>query len=123
MSSLYKFVLQIIYKIHELLLRLTFNDYASSFYDMPSSLTEKEIHHRCINIFLTEVEKYLDVLSPEGMNKVFYLRQNHYNLIILNDFATDNPRKNFLLSSTVLFNEQIFNGKHYLPKLKTVPSM
>ena len=123
MSSLYKFVLLIIYKIHELLLRLTFNGYASSFYDMPSSLNEKGIHHRCVNIFLIEVDKYLDVLSPEGMNKVFYLRQNHYNLIILNVFVTDSLCKNFLLSFTVLFNEQIFNGKHYLPKLKTVSSM
>ena len=54
-----------------------------------------------MNVLLAEVYKYLDNLFPEIMSKVFYLRQNHYNLNSLNVSARDNPRKNFLLSATV----------------------
>ena len=64
-----------------------------------------------MNVLLAEVYKYLDNLIPEFMSKVFYLRQNHYNLNSLNVSARDNPRK-------LLFTEQIYHGKHYLPKLK-----
>ena len=61
--------------------RLIVNDYESSFYDLFSSLNEKTIDQCCINVLLIEVYKYLDGLSPEFMNKVFYLHQNHYNLL------------------------------------------
>ena len=43
------------------------NDYKSSFYDMLSTLVEKAIYERCINVLLTEVYKYLNHLSPELM--------------------------------------------------------
>ena len=42
---------------HERFLRLIFNDYESSFYDMVSTLNEKTIHQRCIDDFLSEVYK------------------------------------------------------------------
>ena len=86
--------------MHERLLRFILNDCESSFYDTLSTVNEKTIHQRCINILLTEVCKYLDGFSPELMNEVFCLFQNHYNLNILNVFATDNPHKNFLLGCT-----------------------
>ena len=38
--------------------------------------------------------------SPNLINEVFYLRQNHYNLCSFNAFATDNPRNKYLLSSS-----------------------
>ena len=88
-------------RTHERSLRLILNDYELSFYDMISTLNEKTIHQRCINVLLTEVYKYLSGLSPKFMNEVFYLRQNHYNLRNLNVFATDNPRGKFTLNSVV----------------------
>ena len=64
---------------------------------------EKAIQQGCINVLLTKAYSYvcLDGLSQEFINAAFYLRQNHYNVNILNVFTTDNPRENFLLSSTV----------------------
>ena len=53
-----------------------------------------------IKVLLTEVQKCLNGLSPELMNQVFYLHQNHYNLRDLNVFAMDNLRDEFMLNST-----------------------
>ena len=97
------------------MLRFILNDYESSFYDMLFTINEKTIHQRCKNVLLTEVYKYLDGLSSELMNEAFCLRQNLYNLNTVNVFAPDNPHKNFLL--------EIYNGKHYPLKLKTVLSL
>ena len=83
-------------KIHERSLRLILNDYKLSFDSLLSTLNEKTIHQRCINILLTEAYKYLNGYSPDFMNDGFYLRPNHYNL------------RNFNY------------GKHYPPKLRTV---
>ena len=66
--------------MHERWLRLVLNDYESSFYGMLFTLHEKKIHQSCINVLLTKERKNLKRPSPELMNKVFYLRQNHYNL-------------------------------------------
>ena len=84
-------------KIHERSLRLIFNDYDS----LLSTLNEKTIHQRCINVSLTEAYKYLNGYSPDLMNEVFYLRQNYYNLRSFNVFATDNPHNKYLLNSSV----------------------
>ena len=54
-------------RIHERSLRLILNDYGSSFYDIISTLNEKAIHQRCINVLLNEVYNYLDVISLELM--------------------------------------------------------
>ena len=70
------------------MVRLIFNDYESSFYCVLSTLNEKIIHQRCINVLLTEV---YNGLFSELMNEVFYLRQHYYNLSSLNVFAKENP--------------------------------
>ena len=46
---------------------------------MLSTLNEKIIHQRCINVLLTEVYKYLNGFSSELINEIFHLRQNHNN--------------------------------------------
>ena len=88
-------------RIHERSLRLMLNDYEPSFYDMLSTLNKKTFYQRCINVLLTEVYKYLNDLSPELMNEVFYFSQNHYKLRNLTVFATDNRCNKFMLNSTV----------------------
>ena len=57
---------------------------------------------------LTEVYKYLNGYSPNLMNEVFYLRQNHYNLRSFNVFATDNPHNKYLLNSSVYRVNQLW---------------
>ena len=79
-------------KIHDRSLRLILNDYESSFDSLLPTLNEKTIHQRCINVLLTNLYKYLNGYSPDLMNEVFYLRQNHFNLRNFNVFTTDNPR-------------------------------
>ena len=50
--------------LHEILFRFIFNACESSFYDMLSTLNEKAIHQRCINILtINQVYKYLDGIS------------------------------------------------------------
>ena len=95
-------------KIHERSFRLILNDYESSFNSLLSTLNEKTIYQRCINVLLTEVYKYLNGYSPDLMNEVFYLRQNHYNLRNFNAFATDNPGNKYLLNSSVYRTNQLW---------------
>ena len=62
--------------------------------------------------------KYSNGYYIDLMNEVFYLWQNHYNLLSFNIFATGNPRNKYLLNSSVY---QLTNsGKHYPPKLRTL---
>ena len=61
-------------KIHEMPLRLILNDNNPSFDSLLSTLNEKSIHQRCINVLLTEVYKYLIGYSPDLMNEVLHLR-------------------------------------------------
>ena len=42
------------------------------------------------------------------MSETFNLRQNHYNIRNLNVFVTDNPRKKFMLISTVYRANQLW---------------
>ena len=60
-------------------LRLSRNDYESSFDSLLSTLNENTMNQRCVNVFLNELYKYLNDYYPDLMNKVFYLSQNHYN--------------------------------------------
>ena len=98
-------------KIHERSLRLILNDYESSFDSLLSTLNEKTIHQRCINVLLTEVYKYLSGYFPDLMNEVFYLRQNRYNLRSFYVFASYNPRNKFfcLPSEPTLANTTLRN--------------
>ena len=94
-------------KIHERLLRLIFSDHESSFYDILSTLNKKTIYQRCTDVLLNGICTYLNDLSPELMNEVFHLRQNHYNLHNLNVFAMDDPCNKFMLNSTVYGANQL----------------
>ena len=95
-------------KIHGRSFKLILNAHESSFDSLLSTLNEKTIHQRCINVLLTEVYKYLSDYSPDLMNEFFYLRQNHYNLRTFSVFATDNPRNKYLLNSSVYRANQLW---------------
>ena len=95
-------------KIQERSLRFIPNDFESSFDSLLFTLNEKTIHPRCISILLTKLNKYLNGYFPNLMNEVFYLRQNYYNVSILNVSATDNPRNKYLLDSSVYRANQLW---------------
>ena len=104
-----------IIKMYERSLRLIPNDYESPFDSLFSTLNEKAIHQRCINVLLTKVYKYLNGYSSNLMNEVFCLRQNHYNLMSLPLIIHVTNTYEILL-----FTERTNSGKHYPPKLRTV---
>ena len=64
-------------KVHKRWLSSILRDHDLSFYYMLSTLNETIIHQCCMNVMLTKVCKYLKAVSPELINEVFYLRQNH----------------------------------------------
>ena len=88
---------------------------------MLSTSNYKTIQQHCLSISLIEVHKYLNSLSPELMNKVFYLRQNHYKVRCLNVFATNNPRKKFMLNATVYRANKLWETP--LSEVKYCPSL
>ena len=94
-------------KTHKRSLRLILNDYESSFNSSLSTLNEKTIHQRCINVLLTEVYKYSNGYFPNLINEVFYSRQHHCNLGNFNIFATDNLCNKYLLNSSVYRAKQV----------------
>ena len=110
-------------QIHEKYFKLILNDYESSFVSLLSTLDEKTIHQRCINVLLTEVYKYLNGYSPDLKNEVFYLRQNLCILRSFNVLTTDNPLNKYfcLLSEPTLANSipsEIKRAVHHCSSLK-----
>ena len=55
-------------KILKRTLKLILNGYELSFDSLLSTLNEKTIHQRCINVLLTEVHKYLNGYFSDLMN-------------------------------------------------------
>ena len=55
-------------KILKRTLKLILNGYELSFDSLLSTLNEKTIHQRCINVLLTEVDKYLNGYFSDLMN-------------------------------------------------------
>ena len=95
-------------KILERSLRLTLNDYEWLSNSLLFTLTEKTVYQRCINIFTNRSIQIFKRLLLDVMNEVFYLRQNHYNLLNFNVFATDNPSNKYLLNSSIYRANQLW---------------
>ena len=63
-------------RMHERVLRITSEDYISSFIDLVTLLNKNTNYQMCIKFLMTEVFKYLNELSPDIMNEVFRLKSN-----------------------------------------------
>ena len=75
------------------------------------TLHEKMNYQRCIDVLLAEVYKCLNVPpTPKLMNKVFYMRQNHYNVSSLNVFTSNNPHNKSLLNSAIYGTNQLWQS-------------
>ena len=80
-------------KIHERSLRLTHQDYVTSYITILISASEKSIHQKYLAFFMIEVYKYRNGLSPQMLNDSFDLRKYIYNLKNINLFESQNYRK------------------------------
>lgn len=61
----------------------------------------KTIHQHSVSVSLIEASRYLNNLSPEIINKTFYLRRTHRSLRSSNVFYSVKPRNKFLSNATV----------------------
>ena len=78
--------------IHERYLRLIQQNYASDFEVLPENANEKPVHQKCIELFMIEVYKYLNGLSPDIMSDIFKVSENTYNPRNFHKFESQNPR-------------------------------
>ena len=77
--------------IHERCLRLIQQNYASEFEVLLESANEKKVHQKCIELFMIDVYKYLNGLSPDIMSDILKLRENTYSLRNVHIFESQNP--------------------------------
>ena len=67
-------------KIHERALRIVYDDTTSSFEFLLQKSKSVKIHHRNLQILVTEIYKTLNNLSPSLMSEIFIIRDTGYNL-------------------------------------------
>ena len=80
-------------RLHERSLRLTYNDYNSSFKDLLSKDKSVSIHERNIQVFATLLYKVINNLSPEIVSEIFFAdNQPRYNLRRSFNFQSVNVR-------------------------------
>ena len=70
----------IINRIHERSLRITYNEKSSSFQNLLEKDNSVTLHHRNIKMIATETYTFLQVLSPRLMNEIFVEKNNNYSL-------------------------------------------
>ena len=70
----------LINRIHECALRLIHNNHVSTFQDILEITKEKTIHQNNLKCLAKEIYKFLNDLSPPGMNSAFMIRNNNYTL-------------------------------------------
>ena len=80
-------------RLHERSLRLTYNDYNSSFKNLLSKDKSVSIHERNLQVFATLLYKVINNLSPEIVSEIFFAdNQPCYNLRRSFNFQSVNVR-------------------------------
>ena len=70
----------LINRLQERALRITYNDYDSSFPELFEMSNESTVHIRNIKVLMTEIYKFLNDLSPPIMSDIFEKHEDHYSL-------------------------------------------
>ena len=66
--------------IHERTLRITYQDYTSTFQELLNKDNFVLIHHRNFQVLATEMFKFHRALSPEILRETFVSKTSSYNL-------------------------------------------
>ena len=66
--------------IHERALRVTYQDYKSTFLQLLQKNNSVTIHQRNFQVLVTEIFRAKNDLSPEVMKEVFELKESSYSL-------------------------------------------
>ena len=67
-------------KLHERVLRIVYQDYASSFTELLDKDNSATIHNRSIQLLATELFKVKNGLSPPSIEEIFVKNTQHYDL-------------------------------------------
>ena len=117
----YRGIMHKINKIPKRSLRLLLKNCKDDFQDLLRSPGDISIHQRCINSLLTELCKYINVLSPEIMNEIFSNRSNICNTRQFNIFETQIPTSNRYGFDSILYKAKLSNLLS--ENLKSYPSV
>ena len=73
--------------LHERWLRITYNDKQSSFTELRNKDSYVSVHIINIQVIVSEMFRFYNVLPPPLMNQIFKLRvENSYNLRHVSEF-------------------------------------
>ena len=73
--------------LHERWLRITYNDKQSSFTELRNKESYVTVHIINIQVIVSEMFRFYNVLPPPLMNQIFKLRvENSYNLRHVSEF-------------------------------------
>ena len=67
-------------KFQERALIIVYNNYDSSFSKLLGMSNESTIHIKNIKVLMTEIDKFLNDLWPQIMNKIFQKQEDYYSL-------------------------------------------
>ena len=73
--------------IHERTLRITYNDRTSTFEELLNKDNSVSIHHRNLQVLVTELYKIKSNMAPEILNEIFQNRTSSYKLRTNSSFA------------------------------------
>ena len=73
--------------IHERALRITYNDTTSTFEELLNKDKSVSIHHRNLQVLVTDLYKVKSNMAPEILNEIFKNRKSSYNLRTNSSFA------------------------------------
>ena len=73
--------------IHERALRITYNDRPSTFEELLNKNNSVSIHHRNLQVLVTELYKVKSNMAPDILNEIFQNRTSSYTLRTNSSFA------------------------------------
>ena len=79
-------------KLHERVLRIVYQDYASSFTELLDKDNSATIHNRSIQLLATELFKVKNGLSPPSIEEIFVKNTQHYDLRKNTEFKRNNVK-------------------------------
>ena len=91
-------------KLHEMTLRMVYQDYVSSFTELLEKDKSTTIHNRNIQLLATELFKVKNGLSPTFMNEIFVENaQHYYDLRKKTEFKRNNVKTVYNRTETLTF--------------------